>query len=119
MPGAVKVNIMSGSRLESYHDLLVTASRKTGEVHDGIQGVVDRLASATAALGDPWGSDSLGNQFANGAQGYLARKKNIVEGATNMAGTFANFSKSQHDSAVELEKIEKENADAFRGGAQR
>ncbi|MEV6095116.1 hypothetical protein [Nocardia sp. NPDC051981] len=109
---------MSGSRLESYHDLLITASRKTGEVRDGIQGVVDDLESRSAALGQPWGTDSLGSQFANGAQGYLASKKNIVEGATNMAGTFGNFSKGQLDSAAELEKTEQANADAFKGQSQ-
>ncbi|MVU78986.1 hypothetical protein GPX89_17250 [Nocardia sp. ET3-3] len=108
---------MSG-RLESYHDLLITASRKTGDVRDGIQGVVDTFESSADGLGEPWGSDSLGKQFAEGAQGYLASKKNIVDGAKNMAGTFANFSKSQHDSAVELEKKEKENADQFKGVAQ-
>ncbi|MEC3955055.1 hypothetical protein VMT65_18585 [Nocardia sp. CDC153] len=108
---------MSG-RLESYHDLLVTASRKTGDVRDGIQGVVDALVSRTEALGEPWGGDSLGSQFANGEQGYLASKKNIVDGTKNMAGTFGNFSKSQQDSADELEKTEQANAEAFGGQSQ-
>ncbi|MFE3188748.1 hypothetical protein ACFXHA_07035 [Nocardia sp. NPDC059240] len=109
---------MSGGRLESYHDLLVTASRKTGEVRDGIQGVVDQFTSAADALGEPWGNDSLGKQFADGEQGYLASRKNIVEGATNMAGTFGNFSKGQQDSAAQLEQMERDNADGFKGQPQ-
>ncbi|MFI1915027.1 hypothetical protein [Nocardia sp. NPDC020380] len=105
-------------RLESYHDLLVTASRKTGVVRDGIQGVVNTFESSADGLGQPWGTDSLGSQFANGAQGYLASKQNILDGAKNMAGTFGNFSSSQHDSAVKLEQTEQANADAFKGAAQ-
>ncbi|MFJ9362877.1 hypothetical protein ACIRRA_00445 [Nocardia sp. NPDC101769] len=108
---------MSG-RLESYHDLLVTASRATGVVRDGIQGVVHTLESSADALGTPWGSDSLGSQFANGAQGYLASSKNIRDGAKNMAGTFANFSTSQQASADKLLQTEQANADAFNGVAQ-
>ncbi|GAB2562191.1 hypothetical protein [Nocardia heshunensis] len=107
---------MSG-RLESYRDLLLKASEKTGEVRDGINGVVNTFNGQSDALGTPWGNDSLGNQFANGDQGYLASKDNIVKGATNMAGTFANFSKSQKDSADKLEATEEANRQAFQQAA--
>ncbi|MTE11534.1 hypothetical protein [Nocardia aurantiaca] len=108
---------MSG-RLESYRDLLVKASEKTGEVRDGINGVVNTFTAQADSLGTPWGNDSLGNQFANGDQGYLASKKNILEGASNMAGTFANFSQSQKDSADELERTEEANRQGFQQAAQ-
>ncbi|MGW5105795.1 hypothetical protein [Nocardia sp. NPDC004123] len=109
---------MSGGRLESYRDLLMKASEKTGDVRDGINGVVNTFGAQADALGTPWGDDSLGNQFANGDQGYLASKKNILEGATNMAGTFANFSKSQKDSADKLEATEEANREGFQQAAQ-
>ncbi|MET8422600.1 hypothetical protein [Nocardia sp. NPDC004860] len=94
------------------------ASEKTGEVRDGINGVVNTFTAQSDALGTPWGNDSLGSQFANGDQGYLASKKNILEGASNMAGTFANFSKSQKDSADELERTEEANREGFQQAAQ-
>ncbi|MGV9663643.1 hypothetical protein ACWDUL_25885 [Nocardia niigatensis] len=106
---------MSANRLEAYKDLLVTASGKTGQVRDGIQGVVDTFTASADGRGEPWGNDSLGRQFANGEQGYLASKKNMIEGARNMAGTFANFSKSQKDSADELERQEQANRESFQG----
>ncbi|MEC3955050.1 hypothetical protein VMT65_18560 [Nocardia sp. CDC153] len=106
---------MSGGRLHSYQDLLTKASQKTGEVRDGIKGVVDGFTSQADALGTPWGNDSLGRQFANGDQGYLASKKNIIEGATNMAGTFGNFSTSQQESADKLGSMDQANGEGFQG----
>ena len=105
---------MSGNRLEAYKDLLVAAAGKTGDVRDGIQRVVNTFTASAESRGEPWGNDSLGRQFSQGDQGYLASKKNMVEGATNMAGTFGNFSKSQQDSADKLDQMDHGNADGFK-----
>ncbi|WP_157513921.1 hypothetical protein [Nocardia concava] len=106
---------MGGGRLHSYQDLLTKASQKTGEVRDGIKGVVDGFTSQADGLGTPWGNDSLGRQFAEGDQGYKASMKNIVEGARNMAGTFGNFSKTQQESADKLGSMDQANREGFQG----
>ncbi|WP_067819137.1 hypothetical protein [Nocardia inohanensis] len=103
----------SGGRLESYIDLLTKASQKTGKVRDNIERIIDTLESSTASRGAPWGDDSLGNGFAGGDQGYIASRKNMLEGGGNMAGTFGNFSKGQSDSAAKLQRMEDGNRETF------
>ncbi|MFF0609134.1 hypothetical protein ACFYUD_10740 [Nocardia tengchongensis] len=103
---------MSG-RLEAYEDLLTKAAGKTDKVRDGIEKVVSTLVSAADSRGTPWGNDTLGSNFAEGDQGYLASRKNIVEGAGNMAGTFGNFSDGQLKAAEELKKMDHDNGDGF------
>ncbi|GAB0106450.1 hypothetical protein JMUB6875_54350 [Nocardia sp. JMUB6875] len=103
---------MSG-RLEAYEDLLTTAAGKTDKVRDGVEKVVSTLVSAAEGRGEPWGNDTLGGNFANGDQGYLASKKNILEGAGNMAGTFGNFSDGQRKAAEELKKMDHGNGEGF------
>ncbi|WP_157513920.1 hypothetical protein [Nocardia concava] len=103
---------MSG-RLEAYEDLLTKAAGKTDKVRDGIEKVMSTLASATAGRGEPWGNDTLGGNFANSDQGYIASKKNILEGATNMAGTFGNFSDGQRKAAEELKTMDHGNGEGF------
>ncbi|WP_162958605.1 hypothetical protein [Nocardia yunnanensis] len=100
-------------RLEAYEDLLITAAGKTDKVRDGIEKVVSTLVSAVDGRGTPWGDDTLGHNFANGDQGYLAGKKNILEGASNMAGTFGNFSDGQKKAAEDLKKMDHDNGDGF------
>lgn len=109
---ADKVLVMS-DRLEAYEDLLTTASIKTGNVRDGINSVLETFETATNGRGACWGNDSLGSQFANGANGYLNSKGNMIEGAQNMAGTFDNFSTSMAQSAAYLSSQDQQNADQF------
>ncbi|MFI6870207.1 hypothetical protein [Nocardia sp. NPDC050406] len=101
-------------RLESYIDHLQTASGKTGKVRDGIESVIDTFVAATNSRGEPWGNDTLGNQFAEGKEGYKATKANLVLGANNMAGTFNNFSTGQAKAAKELREMEETNAKGLR-----
>ncbi|WP_157762212.1 hypothetical protein [Nocardia yamanashiensis] len=107
---------MSGGdgRLESYIDLLTTASRKTGKVRDNIEKIMDTLEASTSGRGEPWGNDTLGKGFADGPQGYIASRTNMIEGGGNMAGTFGNFSKGQADSAAKLQRMEDGNRDSFK-----
>ncbi|WP_157574078.1 hypothetical protein [Nocardia jejuensis] len=101
-------------RLESYKDLLRTASNKTGKVRDGIDDVVDQLISSTEGRGEPWGNDTMGRGFATGENGYVASSTNIVTGARNMSGTFANFSKGQLDALALLTNMDDGNAGAYK-----
>ncbi|MRH92852.1 hypothetical protein GFY24_36460 [Nocardia sp. SYP-A9097] len=101
-------------RLQSYKDLLRTASNKTGAVRDGIDKVVDTLISTTEGRGEPWGSDTMGKGFAAGENGYLKSSDNIVKGARNMSGTFGNFSKGQQDALELLTRMDDGNGDQFK-----
>ncbi|MEV6771246.1 hypothetical protein AB0N05_21765 [Nocardia sp. NPDC051030] len=100
-------------RLHSYEDLLTTAAGKTAKVRDGIEKVVDALVSSTDGRGQPWGSDSMGKNFADGPNGYLKSSSNLIEGANNMAGTFGNFSKGQTDAAALLSRMDTGNGEGF------
>lgn len=102
------------NRLESYKDLLRVASGKTGKVRDGIEKVVDTLVSSADGRGAPWGDDTLGAGFADGENGYLKSRENIVTGANNMAGTFGNFSKGQKDALETLTAMDDGNAETFK-----
>ncbi|WP_327143719.1 hypothetical protein [Nocardia sp. NBC_01327] len=101
-------------RLKAYSDLLTTAAAKTGAVRDSIDTVVKTLTASADGRGEPWGNDSLGKNFADGANGYLKSRENIIDGANNMAGTFDNFSKGQTDAAAQLTSMDQGNSDGFK-----
>ncbi|WP_067574569.1 hypothetical protein [Nocardia acidivorans] len=101
-------------RLKNYTDLLRTAATKTGKVRDGIEQIVDTLVTTANGRGEPWGDDTLGAGFANGDNGYLKSRNNILDGADNMAGTFGNFSKGQTESADYLAAMDHGNGDGFK-----
>ncbi|MFC9993628.1 hypothetical protein [Nocardia sp. NPDC127526] len=105
---------MGGSRLESYKDLLRTAKSKTTKVQDGIDTVVNTLVSAIESRGEPWGNDTLGKNFSEGENGYIASKGNIVQGARNMSGTFGNFAKGQQEALDYLSSMDSGNAGAYK-----
>ncbi|QLY31849.1 hypothetical protein [Nocardia huaxiensis] len=89
-------------KVQAYIDLLGKAGGKTGDVRDRINKVLDTLESSLAARGRPWGTDEIGDQFANGANGYQATSVNLVKGGRNMSGTFDNFSDAQLKAAKDL-----------------
>ncbi|MFB8002136.1 hypothetical protein [Nocardia sp. NPDC056000] len=101
-------------RLQSYKELLRTASSKTGAVRDGIDKIVDTLVSATEGRGEPWGNDTMGSGFANGDNGYLKSSGNIISGARNMSGTFGNFSKGQKEALDLLTTMDDGNGNGFK-----
>jgi len=92
---------------------LRSASVKTGDVATSIADVIGTLTAALAARGDCWGNDSIGSQFANGANGYLDTKKNMITGAGSFKKTFDSYSKGQSDSANNLEGTDHLSADVY------
>ncbi|MFF2552688.1 hypothetical protein ACFVUS_16905 [Nocardia sp. NPDC058058] len=101
-------------RLESYKDLLRTASNKTGIVRDGIDRVVDKLVADSTGRGEPWGNDTMGAGFVSGDNGYGKSSINIIQGARNMSGTFGNFSKGQQDALELLTRMDDGNGGQFK-----
>lgn len=85
------------------------AAAKTVHVHDRINQVWDKLSGAISGLGQPWGNDKMGNQFAEGPagdNGYLTTVTNLDKGATSMAGSFKETSDGQIKTATKLEEME-------------
>ncbi|NKY88771.1 hypothetical protein [Nocardia veterana] len=104
-------------RLEAEAELFRKAAYRTGDVRDRINNVLNTLRANLAARGNPWGTDSIGHQFAHGAGGeggYLDSKKNMIQGAENVAGTMDSFHQGQIKSAEYLESMERRNRDGFR-----
>ncbi|MBL1075209.1 hypothetical protein JK358_12480 [Nocardia sp. 2] len=104
---------MSG-RLEAYKDLLRTAKSRTTTVQEGLESVLATLEGALGGRVAPWGDDTLGNNFSNGPEGYLASRDNMVRGARNMAGTFGNVADGQADALELLSRMDGGNAGAYR-----
>ncbi|QBS42951.1 hypothetical protein [Nocardia sp. CS682] len=97
-------------------ELFFKAAKKTGDARDRINGVLNTLQSSINSRGNPWGNDTLGRSFANGADGsggYTSSRDNIIMGAQNIAGSLGNFSTGQTKSAKLLEKMERGNRDGF------
>src|ERR1700677_3641942 len=54
-------------------DDLRTTAANLADVSSQMKQVLSTLNAQLAALGSPWGNDSIGDQFANGSGGYLAQ----------------------------------------------
>ncbi|HLS78065.1 MAG TPA: hypothetical protein VK083_14885 [Nocardia sp.] len=87
------------SSVENYPYLLDRAAGATGGVRDAVGAVLATLASSLAGRGEPWGRDRIGRRFADGADGYLASKRNLEQNAAAIAETFDRFSTTQYDAA--------------------
>ncbi|WP_040794507.1 hypothetical protein [Nocardia higoensis] len=101
------------STVENYPHLLDTAAGETGGVRDAINTVMSTLASSLAGRGEPWGRDTIGSQFADGPDGYLASKKNLETSAAAIAGSFDRFSTTQYDTARQWRDLETGNEGQF------
>jgi hypothetical protein len=92
---------------------LRSASVKTADVADRLNEVINTLSAALASRGNCWGNDSIGNQFANGNNGYLETKNNMITGTGQFKDTFNSYAKGQSDSANSLEGSDHFNADVY------
>ncbi|MEV0252261.1 hypothetical protein AB0H76_37135 [Nocardia sp. NPDC050712] len=103
-------------RLEVYVDRLEKAGGKTDDVRDRLNTVLSTLKSSIAGRGTPWGvpGDTIGDQFANGENGYLASRDGLAESTTAIAGTFGKFSEGQLKGAKDLRAMDDGNADQYR-----
>jgi uncharacterized protein YukE len=69
---------------------LRSVSGYLGEVSSRMSAVMSSLAAQLAAEGAAWGNDSLGQHFANGANGYLAQR-NWVAGSVDAKTTLLDY----------------------------
>ncbi|GAA5067099.1 hypothetical protein [Nocardia callitridis] len=101
--------------LEADAELFRKAAQKSGHVRDRIDTVLSTLTTSLASRGAPWGDDKIGDQFANGANGYLAAVGKLSGGTTNMSITMNNFADGQTKSANLLERMDHSNGHGFQG----
>jgi len=71
---------------------LRSVARDLAEVSAQMTAVMSSLDAQLAGEGAAWGNDSLGHQFANGANGYLAQRSSVagsVDAKTNLLDYYA------------------------------
>ena len=71
-------------------DALTAAGREMYGLRDTVNGILENLTTTIANLGQPWGNDSYGNQFASGSQGYLASRDDLIDSASGALPTTAS-----------------------------
>lgn len=66
-------------------DRLRTAADHLTDVSDRMKTILSSLNGQAESLGQPWGDDDTGHQFADGDDGYLARKDMVGRAADSAA----------------------------------
>ncbi|GAA5067095.1 hypothetical protein [Nocardia callitridis] len=89
------------------------AAAISGGVGDRIGAILTELEGVTGGDGTPWGNDSFGKKFADGANGYVAARENLTGAVGGMAKTFNDIEAGQSDAANELEVGEIDNQGGF------
>ena len=100
------------------------AANVTRGVSDKLSGIWNDLATGLDALGKPWGTDKIGNQFASGDSnnGYTSSITGMREGIVGPKGFCASINgvADGQDSTADYvqNQIEAENAATYTGGGQ-
>jgi uncharacterized protein YukE len=87
-------------------DGLRAAASHMVDVGDQVKAVLSSLNSQIDALGQPWGDDSVGHQFANGDKGYLAQKDNVTAAVTSMSQFIDGLADSLKTTADSFEQVD-------------
>lgn len=96
-----------------------TASGLTRAVSDRINDVWTTLHSGLTGLGQPWGTDKTGRQFAdgpNGNDGYVSTVENVRTGITGPQGyvvSVNNLADGIDSASTYYQKMENDNTDSF------
>ncbi|MET7768252.1 hypothetical protein [Nocardia sp. NPDC005366] len=76
--------------------------------------IIDTLAKSAFSNGsETWGNDSYGHQFADGSNGYISSRDNLVRGGRDMAETITQFGTGMIDASMKMTGTEFGNAAAF------
>ncbi|MGW0183530.1 hypothetical protein [Nocardia sp. NPDC003345] len=105
-----------GDRVDYNDEAFRAAAERTGGVRDRVQGVIDNLELRINGRGQPWGNDSIGQNFANGQNndGYRSGKTNLIDSGENVAASLDSFYQGQIESADYLQDMEDGNRDGLR-----
>lgn len=74
---------------------LKAAAERSKSIADAVRTARTILVQTLTINGNPWGSDSFGDKFAKGDQGYVAARDGLLVGMTDLAGTFEQIYKGQ------------------------
>jgi hypothetical protein len=74
-----------------YPQELTTAANKMYPLQDQVLGILNTLSTNAANLGEPWGTDDYGKQFASGPKGYLASRDTLIQGPSGALPALATW----------------------------
>lgn len=102
-------------RVEVDPDQLDVAADLTQDLADQVHRIGNRLRERLGNIENestkqPWGDDSMGNDFINGenGNGYGASRVNLLDGVDGIGDTFDNFAIGQRDGAAHLRSADSE-----------
>ena len=87
-------------------DDLRTTAANLADVSSQMKQVLSTLNAQLAALGSPWGNDSIGDQFANGSGGYLAQVDQVNSSISAETQLLDSLSQSLATSANNFEQTD-------------
>jgi hypothetical protein len=74
-----------------YPQELTTAANKMYPLQDNVLSILNTLATNAANLGEPWGNDEYGKQFASGPNGYIASRDALIQGPSGALPALATW----------------------------
>jgi uncharacterized protein YukE len=78
-----------------------------GELHS----TITTLTTSLAGRGAPWGGDSYGRKFADGADGYQSSAQTLISGANSLEAVFGTFATGLRNAANAVRRNEQAIAD--------
>lgn len=95
-------------------DLFEKAAERTDAIRDRVNSVRSTLEAALRGRGTPWGNDKLGEQFAEGPNGYKVARGQLIGNIKTTSTNFGNFYTGKTDTAKVLRRMDQSNGDGFR-----
>lgn len=95
-------------------DLFEKATERTNAIRDRVNSVQSTLEAALEGRGTPWGNDKLGQQFAEGTEGYKVAREQLIANIETTSTNFGHFYTGKTDTAKVLRRMDQSNGDGFR-----
>jgi len=99
MSGEKKVEVNTGK--------LRTAGGTMNDSGGRVGDVLANLKRTLTAKGNPFGNDSYGHKFTEGANGYDTSSKNLLSGGDNMTKSLDEFGSGMDDAAKKMDDMDK------------
>jgi WXG100 family type VII secretion target len=97
-------------------DGLRTVAANVADVSSQMKQVLSSLKTQLAALGSPWGKDSIGDQFANGSSGYLAQVDQVNSSISAVTQRLDSVAHSLATSTDNFEQTDQQPGQTSGGG---
>ena len=96
--------------IEIHPDGLRKSAVEFDGVADTTKGILDKLKSAAAAHGEPWGDDKNGKKFAECDKGYLKNRDGTFDSLSKLVEVFQDNANNLRDTAKTFEDNEKSSS---------